>query len=155
MGAHAAKKLDRAVDEFLARQKHLSARRQKNLYTYLSAFAAKFGKRCLNDVNTSDLKDWILEKVTWKAPKTRNEVRSAVGLIYCDAEQRGYVPRGKNPAAAIKTERMKNKEVGIFLPEAVRSILASLEPELALPMVCWLFGGFRKENLIRVKIEAL
>ncbi len=149
-----AKKLGEATDDYLARQKHLSARRQRTLASYFKAFTKKFGGKWLHEITTADLKVLIFGKETWKAPKTRNEVRAAIGLLYRDAQEQGHVAKGYDPSASMRWEQIKPGDVGIFMPEQVRQILYSLEDDLALPMAAWFFGGCRKENLIRIPISS-
>ena len=150
-----AKKLGEATDEYLARQKHLSARRQRALTSYFKAFTKKFSKKWLHEITTADLKDLIFGRESWKAGKTRNEVKAAIGMVFRDAQERGHVPKGYDPTASMKWEQIKPGDVGIFMPDQVRQILCSLEDDLALPMAMWFFGGCRKENLVRIPISSL
>jgi hypothetical protein len=144
-----------AVEEYMDHQKHLSERRQRALDSYFNSFTNKFGKKCLHEITTADLKDFVFGRQSWKSAKTRNEVRAAIGLLYKDAQERGYVARGYNPSAELDRERLKNGDVGVFMPDQVRQIMNSLEDELALPMALWFFGGLRKENLARIQFSSL
>jgi len=149
------KTLGEAVDDYLRRQGHLSERRQRCLASYFSALTDKYGDRWLHELTAADLKDFIFGKKGWKTAKTRNEVRSAVGLLFQDAEERGFTPKGYDPSATLKWEKIKPGDVGIFMPHQVRQILHNLEDELALPMALWFFGGCRKENLKRIQMSSL
>jgi hypothetical protein len=156
----AAKKLTRktwgeAVSEYLARQRHLSARRQHALESYFSTLGDRFSKKYLDEITTADLKSFIFGRTAWKSPKTRNEIKGAVGLLYRDAAEQSWVPQGYDPSAAMKAEKIKPGDVGIYLPAQVRQIMASLPDDMALPMALWFFGGCRKENLARIPIESL
>jgi hypothetical protein len=150
-----AKRVADAITEYLGRQSRLSERRQNALNSYFKPFKKQFAARTLDEITTSDLKDFIDSRKAWKSPKTRNEVRSAIGLLFQDAQERGHVGKGVNPAKEIKREKIKQGDVGVFMPEQVRQILASLEDELALPMALWFFGSLRKENLARIQFSSL
>jgi len=150
-----AKRAGEAVAEYLARQGRLSQRRQETLATYLAAFSKCFAGKTLDEITTAGIRDWIDSKTSWKSPKTRNEVRCAVGLLYQDAVERGYVGKGYNPVKEIKAEKVKSGEAGVFMPEQVRQVLHNVEDELALPMALWFFGSLRKENLVRIQWPAL
>jgi hypothetical protein len=149
------KTADLAVDEYKARQKHLSERRQRTLSSYFKAFTSEFGGRTLDAIMAGDLKDFIRLKTEWKSAKTRNEVRNAISLLYIDAAERGHVARNFNPSKEIKAERLKNGDVGIMLPSAVRQILNSVEDELKVPLAVWFFAGLRKESIARLQWSAL
>jgi hypothetical protein len=143
------------VDEYKARQKHLSERRQRTLSSYFKAFTNEFGGRTLDAITAADLKDFIRLKTEWKSAKTRNEVRNAISLLYIDAAERGYVARNFNPVKEIKAERLKNGDAGIMLPSAVRQVLNSVEDELKVPLAVWFFAGLRKESIARLQWDAL
>jgi hypothetical protein len=149
------KTADLAVDEYKARQKHLSERRQRTLSSYFKAFAGQFSGRTLDVITAADLKDFIRLKTEWKSAKTRNEVRNAISLLYIDAAERGHVPKNFNPVKEIKAERLKNGDAGIMLPSAVRQILNSVEDELKVPLAVWFFAGLRKESIARLQWDAL
>jgi hypothetical protein len=102
-----AKPVDDAVTEYLARQARLTERRQKALDSYFKPFKKQFAGKTLDQITTADLKDFIDGRKAWKSPKTRNEVRCAVGLLFQDAQERGYVGKRVNPAREIKRERIK------------------------------------------------
>ena len=149
------KRLEEAVEEYLGRQKHLSGRRQRTLASYFNALIEKFGGKYLDEITTADLKAFIFGKEGWRAAKTRNEARAAIGLLYRDAQEQGHVAKGYDPTASIHLEKIKPGDAGISMPDQVRQILCSLEDDLALPMALWFFGGCRKENLVRIPISSL
>jgi hypothetical protein len=142
-------------DDFMARQKHLSGRRQRALECYLGAFAEEFWGRALDNITAADLRDFIRSKKEWASAKTRNEIRNAIALLYGDAGERGNIPRNFNPAKEIKTERLKNGDAGVLLPGAVRQVLNSVEDELKVPLAVWFFAGCRKESIARLQWSTL
>lgn len=139
-----------ATSDYMSRRGRLSDRRRSALESYLKAFTGHFSNKTLDQISTADLKDFFDGKTSWKSAKTRNEVKSAIGLLYDDAAERGYVGKGHNPAREIKPEKINRAAPGVFMPNQVRQILYSLEDTLSLPMALWFFGCLRKENLARL-----
>lgn len=147
-------------------QKHLSDIRQKG-----GRFAAHVGQRSIAGIEPAEIRSWLMDlreivKGYDGTPDTlgkplsaesRNCYRRILGLVFGFALREGFI--GTNPVAAVGTNKVPPKSIGIFTPEEARSLLAaatahkfdadSTPTKLSyiLPVVALgLFAGLRPEE---------
>src|SRR5258708_1784081 len=120
-GPFTPKKVSVAGPEFVARKTKVGERRRRTLASYYNTFAQKFGDKFLHEVSAVELKDYV-DGQSWK-PKTHNEFLKDVALPYRDAEFRGLVPKGCNPAKAVERRQVARGTIGVFEPFEARQIL--------------------------------
>ncbi len=138
------------VDELLAAkvkdgasQAYLNA-----LRSYGKAFARDF-QLPVADIHTSDIDSWLRSLDV--SPRSRNNHRNTVILIFNFAKSAGYLPRDVSTAAdATSLARKKEAEIETFAPGEMAKLLASAD-EIALPfLVLGGFAGLRSAEILRL-----
>jgi hypothetical protein len=143
-----ARTVKQARADYMSRQSRLSGRRRKALTSYFAQLENKFGGRLLHELTTVELKDWM-DGRSWK-PSTFNSVLGCYGLLFKDAQTRGYVPPGCNSVAGIKRLKVMPGQIGIMEPSEVRTIMATVKNDLKPFLALWFFGGLRKDEISRI-----
>jgi hypothetical protein len=139
-----------AVMEFTIRKEgRISERRLRTNDSYLGAFKKSFGERNLHEVSTLEIAEWSSAK-NWSR-RTRNDALGTISLFYTDCIQRHYAIN--NPAQAIKREKLRGANIGIFMPDQARKLLNSVDDCLRAFLALWMFSGARKEEASRITWE--
>ena len=134
---------------FMATQRRMSERRLRTLQWYVDVFVAEFGDRWSHDIIDTEIQDF-LDHRQW-SPKTTNEWLNGIGLLYKEAQFRGFVPPDYNPCAKIKRLRLTKGNIGIYYPAQVIQILDRVREDLLPFLVIWFFMGARKDEIARLK----
>ena len=146
-----------AVADYMRHRKQLvSAARLRTETSYLNWFTGSFGTTNLHEIETPGLQGKLSEKM-WR-PKTRNDILSALSLLFQHGSVHNWVPKGYNPVTGIKRLRELPGAIQIFTPEEARRILEGLcekDPSLVPFFSLWCFGGLRKEEVSRLSWEQL
>jgi hypothetical protein len=120
------KLLGEAGKDFVSRQGRVTERRKRGLTCHFGQLAEKFPTRPLHEISETDIRDFIDSK-KW-APKTINDALSNWGLLFKEAQSRGWVPEGHNPCANIKRAK---------LPAPVEGGSRKLATRLSVPGAYW------------------
>jgi integrase len=118
------------------------------LKSYLSAFSRDF-KGNIADVQTADIDAWL--RALKLSPRSRNNFRNYVALLFSFAQRAGYLdPDKKNAGERTSTARRKETEIEIFTPAEMASLLASAD-DVARPfLVLGGFVGLRSAEILRL-----
>jgi len=128
-------------------QDGLSERHQKNLRLQLKdGFAAdeRFVQKPIHEGTTAELETWLRQLPV--SPVTRNNYRTALGLLFSFALKRGYVL--KNPAALAERAKVKAGKPAILSLAEARALIESAEADFIPAVALGLFAGLRPESEI-------
>jgi integrase len=135
-----AKKADGASKAYLA-----------PLRTCLDRFARDF-KMNIAEAQTRDIDAWL--RALKQSPRSRNNHRNGVVLLFNFAKAAGYLNRDQTTAAdATSLARKTEAEIEVFTPAEMASLLAAAD-EVALPfLVLGGFCGLRTAEVLRLQWE--
>jgi integrase len=136
----AAKEADGSSEAYLAALK-----------SYLSAFSRDF-KASIADVQTRNIDAWL--RGLKLSPRSRNNHRNSIVLLFNFAKAAGYLHRDKSTAADVTSVARKvETEIEVFTPTEMASLLTAAD-DVALPFLA--LGGFcglRSAEILRLKWE--
>jgi integrase len=136
----AAKKADGASKAYLA-----------PLRTCLDRFARDFNMN-IGEVQTRDIDAWL--RALKQSPRSRNNHRNGVVLLFNFAKAAGYLNRDQTTAAeATSLARKTEAEIEVFTPAEMASLLAVADG-VALPfLILGGFCGLRTAEILRLQWE--
>jgi integrase len=137
-----AKKADGVSEAYLA-----------YLKSYLGHFSRDFRVR-IADVQTAHIDAWL--RGLKLSPRSRNNHRNAVALLFNFAKSAGYLNRDRTTAAEhTALARKKVEAIEVFTPAELTSLLAAADA-VALPFLALgAFCGLRSAEILRLKWEDL
>lgn len=139
------------VDDLLAAKAKDGASRAylNSLRSYGKTFSRDF-QLAVADVTTSDLDAWL--RALDVSPRSRNNFRNNIVLIFNFARSAGFLPRDISTAAeATSLARKKESEIEVFTPSEITKLLAVAD-EVALPfLVLGGFVGLRSAEILRLE----
>jgi integrase len=141
------KTASQVADELLEAkaQDNLSARHCKNLRLQLKegfAVDERFASRPIYEITTSELETWLRQLDV--SPTTRNNYRTALGVLFSFALRRGYVL--KNPAAIAERAKVKAEKPAILTVAEARTLIDSAGADFIPAVALGLFAGLRPES---------
>jgi hypothetical protein len=139
-----------AIYEYCIRREGsiISVRRRRTNRSYLRSFEKAFGDRLLHEITSLEISDWSSGK-RW-SPITRNDVLGTISLFFKDCVLRSYALKNSASSEAIKRQKVRSSNVGIFMPEQARKLLNSIDECLRPFFALWSFSGLRKEEAARI-----
>ncbi len=140
------------ADQFLA-EKRFKPKRHKTNASYLNILCTEFGTRDMHEVLSGDLETFVNSKDC--QPKTYNDFLGLISLFYKWAIKRGYASVNPASAEAIERKDREGGDIGIFTPEELRKMLASVDDELKPFLALWSFTGLRQAEIARLTWEEL
>ncbi len=155
--SHNAKLPDKTVEEVY--QEMLAAKRRDGashaylgaLRTYLGRFSRDF-KDSIANVQTADMDAWLRKLST--SPRSRNNFRNSIQLLFNFAKSAGYLNRDRSTAAEhVAVARQQVEAIEIFTPSEFAKLLAAAT-DVVLPF--FVFGGLaglRTQEIVRLRWE--
>jgi integrase len=143
----AKKTASQVADELLEAkaQDNLSARHCKNLRLQLKegfAVDERFASRPIYEITTGELETWLRQLDV--SPTTRNNYRTALGVLFSFALRRGYVL--KNPAAVAERAKVKAEKPAILTVAEARALIDNAGADFIPAVALGLFAGLRPES---------
>ena len=139
-----------AVTEFLAvkENRRASARYLQDLRFRLGRFADAFHKDTVN-VTTAEIQAWF--DVQKLAPQSYTNFRRVLHAFFGFAVARGYAV--DNPVAGVENPDVPDRDVAIYTPAEVASLLAAAAPEFLPCVALGAFAGLRSAEIERLDWE--
>lgn len=145
------KRVGDIVHELLAAKQNagLSDRYIETLRTYLNRFTDSFQTN-IGSINTGAIALWLDSLKI--GPRSRNNVRQAVVMLFNFARRRGYLPKGETTEAAdVETVRDHDGEIAILRPDLLKKLLKKSKPLYQLYFALAAFTGIRSAELLRLE----
>ena len=139
--------MSQVADELLEAkaQDNLSARHRKNLRLQLKeGFAAdeRFASRPIYEVTAGELETWL--RGLNVSPTTRNNYRTALGVLFSFALRRGYTL--KNPVVLAERAKVKAEKPAILTVAEARALIENAAADFIPAVALGLFAGLRPES---------
>jgi integrase len=150
-----SKTVTETVEELLAAKKHdgASSTYLAPLKTCLTRFSRDFAAS-IADVQTQDIDAWL--RALKLSPRSRNNHRNAVVLLFNFAKKAGYLNRDLTTAAEhTSLARAKKKTPPFYLPIDFAKLLATATPDLLPSLVLGGFCGLRAVEIARLDWSAI
>jgi integrase len=143
------KRVREIVDELLAVKERdgLSVRHIQTLRGHLNRFASAFETKI--GAITSGLIDTWLAAQKKIGPRTRNNMRVSVGILFRFARARGYLPKGQ-PTEVEDVPKAKDRggAIGILTPKELASLMKKATADVALYLALGAFTGMRSSEIL-------
>ena len=141
------------VDELVAAKKQdgCSAYYLEDLRLHLARLSKKF-PGLISDVTASELEEWL--RALKLGPRSRNNIRNSVSVLFNFAKGRGYLPKGR-PTEAEDLPKAKEPppKIEILTPSQLEKMLCGA-PSFLVPFVTiGAFAGLRHEEIQRLDWE--
>lgn len=133
----AAKQSDKLSDKYLICLRW-------SLGKFVEAFSCNIG-----DVTAPQIDDWL--RSLGLAPRTRNNLRSAVKTLFEYAKSRRYVSKDNDEVDSVPLAKDKDEEIEIFKPCELEEILAHAGERMIPFIVLGAFAGIRHAELQRLE----
>jgi integrase len=128
------------------RARHYLSDLRNRLDRFTTAFA-----RPLNDVSAADI-ERFLHGLTVSA-RSRNNFRAVIGTLIRFGQRRGYVSKEHPGIIGIDRSSYVPRDVAVFTPDAIRTLLKVARPELVPALAIGAFAGVRSEEIKRLRWE--
>jgi integrase len=145
------KRVGEIIDELLAAKQSagLSDRYIETLRTYLNRFADSFQTN-IGTINTGAIALWLDSLKI--GPRSRNNVRQAIVILFNFARRRGYLPKGETTEAAdVETVCNDEGEIAILTPAELSKLLRKSKPLYQLYFALAAFTEIRPNELLRLE----
>jgi|EBPBio282013_DNA_FD.fasta_scaffold13146_2 integrase len=130
------------------KQKGKSKVHIRDLRTRLGTFTKQFV--CpLPSISTPEIRDYI-QKLNGAA-RYRNHVLDAISTLFTFAKSRSYVDEDHEGTSKITKYEVRRKEVEVFTPAEIATMLALANREVQLALVLTCFAGVRGAELGRLE----
>lgn len=136
------------VEELLEARAHRSERHVRDLKHRLRRFSGDV-TGFIGNVTQRDISMWLAK--LGLAPRSHDNFRQAIVLLFRFAQKRGYLPEGKT--AAEKTELMGDAgegDIAIFTPDEIRRLLNAAGNEVLPYLALGAFAGIRTAEIVRL-----
>lgn len=132
----------------------LSAKRQDgkskayllDLTKRVNRFTETFGARAVSEIEAREIDDWL--RALALSPKSRNNFRANVGVLFSYAVDRGYIER--NPIERTAKAKLVNKAVEILTLDELSALLAAADAEILPALAIGAFAGLRDAEIGRL-----
>jgi integrase len=145
------KKVRQVLDELLEskRADHKSARYVSDLDSRLTKFAEAFD-RPIGEITRKEIQDWLIGLKL--APRSRNNSRNNIILLFNFARLRGYlVENEKTQADGLTKAKSENSDIEIFTPDELSTLLSQSDESLVLYIAIGGFAGLRTAEIQRLE----
>lgn len=132
---HAAKKQDGKSKAYLL-----------DLAKRVKRFVETFGARTVSDIEPREIDDWL--RAIQLSPKSRNNFRANVGVLFSYAVDRGYIER--NPIERTGKAKLVDKAPEIFTVEELTALLTHADPKILPCLAIGAFAGLRDAEISRL-----
>jgi integrase len=132
----AAKQADGCSERYLA-----------SLRYCLGKFAARFHVN-ISAVAGTDVDAWLRE--SGLAPRTRNNMRSAVRILFSFAKSKRYLPKDHDEIESVAVVKDRGGDIEIFTPAEMREILKCADERMVPLLVLGAFAGIRRAEIQRL-----
>ena len=109
----------------------------------------RFADDCRKDaskVTTQDIQGWL--DALGLSTQSYNNFRRVLHLLFQFAVARGYAP--SNPVAGTEKVKIRNAEIGIFLPDEMARLLAAADADFRPCLALGAFAGLRTAEIERL-----
>ena len=113
----------------------------------VNRFAAEFGERKVSDIQAREIDDWL--RALPLSPKSRNNFRANVGVLFSYAVDRGFIER--NPIERTGKAKLVDKPPEIFTPEELAALLAHADADILPALAIGAFAGLRHAEIKRLE----
>lgn len=110
-------------------------------------FALEFGGRKVSDIQARELDDWL--RALPLSPKSRNNFRANVGVLFSYAVDRGFIER--NPIERTGKAKLVDKPPEIFTLEELAALLAHADADILPALAIGAFAGLRHDEIGRLE----
>jgi len=118
----------------------------RDLTSRVNRFAEDFGSRNLAEIEPRELDDWL--RGLECAPKSRNNFRANIGVLFSYGVDRGYIDR--NPIERAGRAKIVDNAPEIFTVEELARLLASADAEILPTLAIGAFAGLRPDEVGRL-----
>lgn len=125
----------------------LSAIYLKDLGTRLNRFAESF-QTPISMILAAEVQDYI--RGLKFGPRSKNNTRKAVKILFNFAQARGYLPKGVTEADDLPLAKEPPQAIGIFRPEEMAKLLENASPDLLPFLAIGAFAGLRHAEILRL-----
>ena len=144
-----SRSVPQVLEEFLTVKEKdgASAVYLKDLRTRLTPFAEAFHSP-ISMVLAPELQDYLRDLKL--GPRSKNNTRKVVKILFNFAQRRGYLPKG--PTEAHDTTRLKEpaQPIGIFTPAEITQLLAQADQDVLPFLAIGAFAGLRHAEILRL-----
>jgi integrase len=145
------KKVRTVLDELLAakRADHKSARYVSDLDNRLEKFASAFD-RPIGEITAQEMQEWLVGLNL--APRSRNNFRNNIILLFNFARTRGYLVKNQpTEAESLTKAKAGESDIEIFTPEQMAKLLSHADESLVLYIAIGGFAGLRTAEIQRLE----
>jgi integrase len=137
------------VKEFLAakEQDGASAVYLKDLRTRLIPFGEAFHSP-ISMVLAPEIEDYLRDLKA--GPRSKNNTRKVVKILFNFAQRRGYLPKGLTEAHDTTRLKEPTQPIGIFTPAEMAKLLAHADEEVLPFLAIGAFAGLRHAEVLRL-----
>ncbi len=144
------KKLKVVIDEMIDAKDSdgLSDAYLKELRYHLDKFSARFKDANIGDVSGVEIDSWL--RNCGLSPRTRNNIRKAIGTLFRFAKARKYLSRDHDELAAVGIAKQQKSEIEVFTPAELVEILSAADDTIMPFLVVAAFAGVRHAEIQRL-----
>jgi integrase len=114
-------------------------------------FCETFGDQPTRKITSDQVQQWILARDL--EPISRNNYRARLSSLFGFAITKGWLD--KNPCEGFGRVKVPHKDIEIFTPDELRSVLDLAGPELLPALVIGAFSGVRTQERIKMTWEEI
>ena len=106
----------------------------------------------ISNITSGDLDDWL--RALKVGPRSRNNMRNSISVLFNFAKSRGYLPKGQaTEADDLPKAKEPPPKIGILTPEQLTTMLSAAPPFLVPFVAIGAFAGLRHEEIQRLNWE--
>ncbi len=114
----------------------------------LGKFAARFHIN-ISSVAGTDVDVWLRE--SGLSPRTRNNIRSAVQILFSFAKSKRYLPKDHDEIESVAVANDRGGDIEVFTPTEFREVLKCANERMIPFLVLGAFAGIRRAEIERLE----
>ena len=100
------------------------------------------------EINSSQVDSFLVSLKL--QPRTRNNYRLLLGIMFNFAVKRGYLPKDHDVIGGVQKAKVISGDISIFTPEELKQLFDTIRPEMVPYLAIAAFAGLRKAEIERL-----